>query len=82
MVFGGPNAYACHPIHSGVGFHRWVYGQPRKLPMDQRGAHMADMVQTNTSILGHSRPIPWPTYTVNNYSNPKKKKKKKKTKHK
>ena len=22
----GPNAYACHSAHSGVGFHRWIYG--------------------------------------------------------
>ena len=41
----GPNAYACHPIHGGVGFHRWIYGQSRELPMDQQGAHLADMVQ-------------------------------------
>ena len=41
----GPNAYACHLAHGGVGFHRWIYGQPWELPMDQRGMHIADMVQ-------------------------------------
>ena len=41
----GPNTMACHPIHGGVGFHRWIYGQLRKLPLNQRGTHVADMVQ-------------------------------------
>ena len=56
----GPNAYACHPAHGGVGFHRWIYGQPRELPMDQRGAHVADMVQRTLRFLEIPDPFPGP----------------------
>ena len=56
----GPNAYACHPAHGGVGFHRWIYGQPWELPMDQRGVHIADMVQRTLRSLEIPDPFPGP----------------------
>ena len=55
-----PNACACHPTYGGVGFHRWIYGQPRELPMDQRGAHVADMVQRTLRFLEIPDPFPGP----------------------
>ena len=56
----GPNAYACHPIYGGVGFHQWIYGQPRELPMNQRGAHVANMVQRTLRFLDIPDPFPEP----------------------
>ena len=56
----GPNVYVCHPIHGGVGFHRWIYGQPWELPMDQRGAYVADMIQRTLRFLETPDPFPGP----------------------
>ena len=56
----GPNTYACHPIHGGVGFHRWIYGQLRELPMNQRGAHVVDMVQRTLRFLDIPDPFSGP----------------------
>ena len=47
----GPNVYACHSVHGGIGFHRWIYGQPRELSIDQRGAYIGDMVQRTLWFL-------------------------------
>ena len=56
-----PNAYACHPIHGGVRFHQWIYRQPRELPIDQRGVHVADMVQRTLRFLDIPDPFPEPS---------------------
>ena len=55
-----PYAYACHLIYGGVGFLRWIYGQSRELPMNQRGAHVADMVQRTLRFLDIPDPFPGP----------------------
>ena len=56
----GPNAYTCHTAHGGIGFHRWIYEQLRELPMDQRGAYVADMVQRTLRFLEILDPFPGP----------------------
>ena len=55
-----PNAYACHHVHGGIGFHWWIYGQPRELSMDQRGAHVTIMVQQTLRFLDIPNPFPRP----------------------
>ena len=56
----GPNTMAYHPRYGGIGFHRWIYGQSRELPMDQRGAHLADMLQRTLRFLDIPDPFPSP----------------------
>jgi hypothetical protein len=43
--YWGLYTYPIHLIDHGVGHNRWLYGQPRLLPRDQRRAHVVDVVQ-------------------------------------
>ena len=56
----GLSTMACHSAHGGVGFNPWIYGQPQELPMDQWGAHVADMVQQTLWFLEILDPFPGP----------------------
>jgi hypothetical protein len=43
--YWGLFAYPLHSVDREVGHNQWLYGQPRLLSRDQRGVHVADIVQ-------------------------------------
>ena len=56
--YWGMDAYLLHPARNGVGHNRWIYGQPRVLPMDRRGAHVGDMVKRTLRFMDIPLPSP------------------------